>query len=105
MNNLFANLPAALPTELVTVLAENSHVRIERIVSTGQCSPDGFWYDQAEHEWVIVLKGAAKLEFHDGAALHLTPGDSVLIPAHQRHRVAWTTPDEPTVWLAVFYRE
>ena len=105
MNNLFANLPAALPVELVTVLAENSHVRIERILSTGQSSPAGYWYDQAEHEWGVVLKGAARLEFQDAPVVHLTPGDSVLIPAHQRHRVAWTTPDEPTVWLAVFYRD
>ena len=64
MNNLFfTDIPSKLPEELVEVLAENKHVRIERIVSTGQASPEGFWYDQEEHEWVVVLKGEAKLLF------------------------------------------
>lgn len=102
MNNLFADLPTVLPEELVTILAENQHVRIERIVSTGHVSPEGFWYDQDEAEWVVVLKGEAKLLFEDGKSVEMTPGDHVLIPAHRKHRVEWTTPDEPTVWLAVF---
>lgn len=105
MTNLFANLPTTLPEELIEVLAENHHVRIERIVSTGHRSPESFWYDQDEHEWVVVLKGEAKLLFEDGESVEMTPGDHVLIPAHRKHRVEWTTPDEPTVWLAVFYRD
>lgn len=105
MDNLFDNLPTQLPEELVTVLAAAQHVRIERIVSTGHASPEGFWYDQDEHEWVIVLKGEARLRFECGNSFILRPGDHVLIPAHQRHRVEWTLPEEPTVWLAVFYRE
>ena len=104
MNNLFSNLPTDLPEELVETLAENEHVRIERIVSTGHASPDGFWYDQEEHEWVVVLKGEAKLLIEgDEEAITMKPGDVVNIPTHKRHRVEWTTPDEPTVWLAVFY--
>ncbi len=104
MNNLVADLPTDLPEELVEVLAENKHVRIERIVSTGQASPDGFWYDQEEAEWVVVLKGKAKLLFEgDDEPIHMKPGDFVNIPAHKKHRVEWTTPDEPTVWLTVFY--
>lgn len=105
MNNLFQKLPNQLPEELVTVLAESRHVRIERIVSTGHASPDDFWYDQDEHEWVIVLKGDAKLRFEGQEVMNMRPGDYVLIPAHQKHRVEWTCPDEPTVWLAVFWRE
>ena len=106
MNNLFADLPTALPEELVTVLAENQHVRIERMVSTVHVSPEGFWYDQDEAEWVVVLKGEAKLLFEDGEEpIRMRPGDHVLIPAHRKHRVEWTKPDEPTVWLAVFYRD
>lgn len=104
MGNLFSELPADLPEELADVLVEAPHSRIERIVSTGQSSPDGFWYDQDEHEWVVVLKGEARLEFRDGEALPMRPGDHVLIPAHRKHRVAWTTPEEPTVWLAVHFR-
>jgi len=105
MSNLFDDLPSQLPEELVTVLAENQNVRIERIVSTGQSSPEGFWYDQDEHEWVVVLKGEATLVFENGKSVHLTPGDHVLIPSHKKHRVDRTTTDSPTVWLAVFYRD
>jgi cupin 2 domain-containing protein len=100
--NLFADLPAHLPTELVQTLVRAAHVRIESIVSHGHASPPGFWYDQNEHEWVAVLKGAARLRFEDGT-LEMRPGDFVTIPAHHRHRVEWTTPDEPTIWLAVHY--
>jgi len=106
MKTLFADLPTDLPEELVEALAETKHVRIERIVSTGHASPDGFWYDQNEAEWVIILKGEAKLLFDgDDEPFHLRPGDYINIPAHRKHRVEWTTPDEPTVWLAVFCRE
>ena len=100
--NLYADLPAALPDELLTTILQGPGVRVERIVSMGHRSPDGFWYDQPDHEWVMVLKGAARLEF-EGHALEMRPGDSVHIPAHEKHRVAWTTPDEPTIWLAVHY--
>ena len=99
MNNLFADLPTALPEELVDVLAENQHVRIEWIVSTGHASSEGFWYDQEE-------AGEAKLVFEgDDEPITMRPGDHVVILAHRKHRVEWITPDEPTVWLAVFYRE
>ena len=104
--NLFLDLPTNLPDELVETLAEGSGIRIERIVSCGQRSPTGFWYDQSEHEWVIVLKGEAKLLLADDSVpLHLKPGDHVTIEAHRKHRVEWTTPDQPTVWLAVFFAD
>lgn len=103
--SLFADLPHNLAEELVEVLAENEQVRIERIVSAGHTSPEGFWYDQEEHEWVAVLKGEAKLLFEgDDEAIHMKPGDYVNIPAHRKHRVEWTSPNEPTVWLAVFHK-
>ena len=104
--SLFAGLPSDLPQELIETLAENNHVRIERIVSTGHASPDGFWYDQEEHEWVVVLKGEAKILFQgNDEPIHVKPGDYINIKAHRKHRVEWTSPDEPTVWLAVFYKE
>lgn len=104
MLNLFADLPTDLSEELVDVLAEGRNVRIERIVSTGHVSPPGFWYEQDEAEWVAVLKGEAKLLFDgDTASVHMKPGDHVLIPAGRRHRVEWTSDDEPTLWLAVFF--
>ncbi len=103
-DNLFAHIPARLPEELVNVLVQSEHARIERIVSRGHRSPPEFWYDQAEDEWVIVLKGKARLRFkEDGHVLEMGPGDHVNIPAHVLHQVEWTAPNEETVWLAVFY--
>jgi cupin 2 domain-containing protein len=101
-SNLFADLPSQLPDELFTTLHEAANVRIERIVSHGHASPERFWYDQDQHEWAIVLKGAAQLRFEDGI-VEMKPGDFLNIPAHKRHRVEWTTPNEPTIWLAALY--
>jgi cupin 2 domain-containing protein len=103
MTNLFSPVPAELPEELVETLLNAAHVRIERIVSHGQSSPDGFWYDQPQSEWVAVLAGAAKLRFQDDKTLEMGIGDFVNIPAHQKHRVEWTTTIEPTIWLAIHY--
>ncbi len=101
--NLFSDLPSHAAEELVTTLTSSSTVRIERIVSTGQTSPEDFWYDQSESEWVVVLKGAARLSYDNDESIDLHPGDHVLIPAGRKHRVDWTSDDEPTVWLAVFF--
>lgn len=103
-SSLFADLPSELPDELIQRLVTAPNVRIERIVSHGHASPPDYWYDQPEAEWVVVLRGAARLRFEDGT-VEMRPGDHITIPAHRRHRVEWTTPDEPTVWLAVFYRD
>ena len=106
LGNLFAGLPARLPDELVEVLTSGPGVRVERIVSHGHASPADFWYDQAQVEWVVLLSGAARVGFADETApVELVPGDWVVIPAGRRHRVEWTTPDGPTVWLAVHYGE
>jgi cupin 2 domain-containing protein len=100
--NIFANIPARLRDEEATILAERPGAVVERIVSTGQGSPPGFWYDQDWTEWVILLAGAARLLIEGEAApRNLQPGDFVEIPAHVRHRVEWTVEDAPTVWLAV----
>lgn len=103
--NLFGGLPPDdARDEVFDALLSRPGLRIERIVSTGQCSPPGFWYDQADGEWVALLSGAARLRFADeDADRMLGPGDWVEIAPHRRHRVEWTSPGEPTVWLAVFY--
>jgi cupin 2 domain-containing protein len=104
MNNIFSNFPDSLPEEITEILLESENVRIERIVSSGHASPQEFWYEQNENEWVVVVKGRAKLRFEDDEhLLEMGPGDCLNIPAKRRHRVEWTTPDEPTLWLAVFY--
>ena len=100
--NLFTNLPADLHEEHFTALLDSGGVRIERIVSHGQASPENVWYDQPRPEWVVVLKGAARLRF-ENETIEMKPGDFVNLPAHKKHRVEWTTPDEPTIWLAVHY--
>jgi cupin 2 domain-containing protein len=94
-----------MPDELVQTIAAGKNVRVERIVSVGHASPKDFWYNQRQAEWVMLLAGAAELEFADGNISALVPGDSLLIPAHQRHRVKSTAAGKPTIWLAVFFDE
>jgi cupin 2 domain-containing protein len=104
--NLLAAPPRRLKAEQTTPLVANENLRIERIVSTGQASPPGFWYDQAWTEWVLLVAGSAGLLFEGEAEPRtLRPGDYLLIPAHRRHRVAWTDVEHPTVWLAVQFRD
>ena len=104
-DNLFEHFPTSLDQEWTQALLDRPGVRIERIISSGHASPEDFWYDQPEHEWVLVVRGAARLLFEDGEVVELKTGDHVHIGPHRRHRVAWTTPEEPTVWLAVFFQD
>ncbi|HUT49282.1 MAG TPA: cupin domain-containing protein [Alphaproteobacteria bacterium] len=102
--NLFQDLPEGLGEEAMETLVSRGGMRLVRIVSTGQATADGAWYDQTDWEWVVLLKGSAGLRFAGEAeARALAPGDFVHIPAHARHRVEWTAADEPTVWLALHY--
>ena len=104
LGNLFEAIPASSDDERFDEILRRGELRIERIVSTGQASPDGFWYDQEAHEWVLLLRGRAGLEIEGREGIvELRPGDHLDIPARVRHRVAWTAADEPTVWLAVHY--
>lgn len=79
------------------------HGKVERIVSLGHVSPQGFWYDQAEDEFVLILQGSGAIQFAEGETQELKSGDWVIIPAHRRHRVAWSSSEPPCVWLCVFY--
>lgn len=103
MQNLFADIPRALPEERFDTLIETGAVRIERIVSKGHASPAAGWYEQQRNEWVMLLQGSARLAFADGREVDLGPGDWLEIPARQKHRVAWTDPEQESVWLAVHY--
>jgi cupin 2 domain-containing protein len=106
VRSLIHDLPAAAADEITEILARGRGVRIERIVSFGHRSPEGFWYDQEEAEWVAVLAGRGAVQFEGEAEpVELGPGEALLIPARVRHRVAWTAEGEPTVWLAVSYEE
>jgi cupin 2 domain-containing protein len=99
---LLADVPHRLEAERFDQLLTAANVRIERIVSTGQTTPPGEWFDQAWDEWVVVITGAAEIRLEDeDAPRSLGPGDYLFLPAHVRHRVTWTMPERPTVWLAV----
>jgi cupin 2 domain-containing protein len=104
IGNLFADIPETLMEELFGEILRIGNVRIERIVSRGQSSPPDFWYDQQEDEWILLLKGSATLRFFDGREIALNPGDHLLIPGHERHRVVRTDPAGETIWLAVHFK-
>lgn len=112
MQNLFA-LPGSgdesTADEAFDTLLAKADFRVERIVSRGHVSPAGFWYDQEQAEWVLVVQGAARLRLQTADRrediVELRAGDSLNIPAHQRHRVDWTSPDKPTIWLAIHYAD
>lgn len=102
--NLFHNLPLDRSAEVVDLLHQRAGLKIERIISNGQASPPGFWYDNPQEEWVLLLSGAAALTLEGKAAQHIMhPGDWLHIPAHCRHRIEWTDAGQPTVWLAVHH--
>ena len=102
MKNLLRNIPADLPEELFENLAQGGSTSIKRIVSKGHTTD---WYDQQENEFVVLLKGAARLEFEKGQFREMGPGDCMLIPSRVKHRVAWTEADSETVWLAVHFSQ
>jgi len=99
--NLFSDMPARGPDETFTTILERPGIRIERIVSQGHATPTDAPYGQAGDEWVMLVQGAARLWLDGGEECDLAPGDHLLIEAGRRHRVTWTSPDEPTIWLAV----
>lgn len=101
--NLFTSLPNSLPEEVFDELLTTKTVRIERIVSKGHSSPEDYWYDQEENEWVVVIAGSGVIEYEDNSKVTLNAGDYVNIPARAKHRVHWTLPNSETIWLAIFY--
>ena len=104
LRNLFDDIPRVLAAERIDVLLDTAAVRLERIVSVGHATPAGEWYDQARDEWVVVLRGRARVRIEGEAEDRaLGVGDHLLLRAHVRHRVEWTDPTEPTVWLAVLF--
>ena len=99
--NLLRDLPSAQQEEVFESLLTRPGLKLERIVSQGQITPEGAWYDQEEDEWVLLLSGSARLAIEGEGEKDLAPGDALLLPAHCRHRVSWTDPLRPTIWLAL----
>lgn len=100
--NLLKNIPTSIPDEIFETIISCQNIKIERIISKGHKSEPDFWYNQDQSEWILILKGKARLQFED-KSIYLTPGDYLNIAPHQKHRIDWTTPEEETIWLAVFY--
>lgn len=103
MTNIFNDIPSDLPNEIFDDIIVTERLRVERIVSKGQTSPSIGWHNQSENEWIIVLSGYGVIEYTDGVRVTLKKGDYLNINAHKKHRVIETSPDETTVWLAIFY--
>jgi cupin 2 domain-containing protein len=104
IDNLFRHLPEMEIEEIFETLLDAQHFKLERIISSGQRTPPGEWYDQNANEWVILLSGEAGLLFEgEVEPERMRPGDYVHILAHQRHRVEWTDPEQKTIWLALHY--
>jgi cupin 2 domain-containing protein len=104
IKNIFSGVPRQITQEITDVIVSSPTARIERIVSKGHSSSRDYWYDQEQNEWVIVIKGKARLEFYgEIQLLELNEGDYINIPSHNKHRVDWTDPESETIWLAVFY--
>ncbi|MGU7769195.1 cupin domain-containing protein [Burkholderia sp. MR1-5-21] len=102
--NLFSSEGERSGGERIDLLVTGPRLNVERIVSMGHASPEGFWYDDSRAEWVVLLSGAAVLEFEENATrLEMRPGDYVLIEPHCRHRVAWTHAEAQSVWLAIYH--
>ena len=102
ITNLFADIPVTLQNELAQALLQTPQIRIERIVSLRLSAPQDYWYDQEQNEWVLLVAGAATLRFED-EVVEMKAGAFINIPAHRKHRIEWTNPNQPTIWLAVHY--
>lgn len=103
-NNFYENINLELPEEIIESIHTGNNIRIERIISKGNISPEGFWYEQEENEWIILISGSAEIQF-ENLFIKLLPGDYILIPAYEKHRVSYTDKEQLTLWLAVFYKE
>jgi len=103
LKNIYQNLPDDFSKEFFEELLSTKDFKVERIVSNGHASPPEFWFDQDKDEFVILLKGRAGLSYDDGQKFTLKPGDYLIIPAHQKHRVEWTDKNQKTFWLALHF--
>ena len=101
MHNIYEMPPELPQLEIFEAIASSADVLIERIISTGQTTPAGQWYDQERDEWVILLQGEAEISYDDDTRVKLKAGDYLMIPKHQKHRVEYTSNNPPCIWLAV----
>jgi len=104
ISNIFADIEKQAPDEVLETILQTQQFKIERIISHGHATAEGEWYNQDKNEWVLVLKGNASLRFEgNDKTIIMKTGDYINIPAHRKHRVEWTEPEEETIWLAIHY--
>ena len=103
-DNIFDNCKTDSKEEIFEKLYQNENVIIERIISFGNITPQGQWYDQDKDEWVLLIDGNAKLEFEDSRIVELNKGDYIHLPAHQKHKVIYTSIDTKCIWLAFHFK-
>ncbi len=101
--NIYKNIPSSINEEIFEIIDSTDDVKVERIISDGNSSPKDFWYDQEKNELVFLLQGSAVIEYKDGNKIEMNPGDYLIIPPHQLHRVNETSKEEKTIWLAIHY--
>ncbi len=101
--NFFTQVPTDLPEEFIENILSTNSFRLERIISKGQATAKGQWYDQKDDEWVMLLKGSAGLQLEGQDIIIMQQGDYLLLPAGLKHRVEWTAPDTETIWLALHF--
>jgi len=102
-SNIFANIASSVNGEVFEDIISKENIQIQRIISSPNSGDTSKWYDQDTDEWVIVLQGSAIITFENKDKTHLNAGDYLNIPAHTKHQVSWTTPDEKTIWIAIHY--
>lgn len=107
MKNIFKDIPNSIPEEIFETILQAKNVKIERIISKGHITPATSWYNQDFDEWVLIIEGAANIQFEqEDLPRSLAKGDYLWIPALQRHQVVWTPKDTVTIWIAIhIFRE
>jgi cupin 2 domain-containing protein len=87
--------------EIFQNILSGKRIKLERIISSGQTTPDGIWLSEKTDEWVILLKGRAGISFHSGEKIKLEEGDYILIKSGTKHRVSYTSKNPECIWLAI----
>ena len=90
--------------ENIEILYQDEKIRIEKIVSCGYFSPENFWYDQSEKEYIYIALGEGGLEF-EKEKITLKKGDFYYIEPHKKHRVYYTSTNPPCIWICLFCSE
>lgn len=101
MNNIFDKIGEAGEEEQFELLQKGAHYRIERIMSAGHSSPESFFYDQENDEWIMLVQGEATLEV-EGKLTVLKAGDYMFLPKNCKHRIEKTSIDPACIWLCIF---